>query len=402
MPGRTVGMDALRRLVQLGSTTRFRGGELTAYAERFMVDETRRGVMAMSFVSLMLLSATSLLYTYLGFATYYAYTNVLLAALSLHIILSSRVVRDIKVLHLLGMTLLTINGVAFVLLAHRGGSIGPLLFGSVILLFMVVPMVPWGLKEAAAVVALIYVVFTGSTWGRAAAFDGATLVTLQFVMLGSSLVTLTLVGRSARLRRDDIQARFDLEGAHQRVELLSFQDALTGLWNRRYLQERYPELLAAARDADQALWFVLCDLNEFKAINDTLGHDVGDKVLKWFAGAFKTQVGERGIAVRIGGDEFVLVFSYHSPHELLNRCLESVQALAQQDHLTRGAEIGLSAGVLALPADTPVPLETAYRQVDEHLYAAKRRESLETQRLRIVSPGRGGEGREVGRWIPAH
>ena len=61
------------------------------------------------------------------------------------------------------MTLVIITGTAFVLLAHRTGAFGAVLFSSVVLLFMVIPMVPWGLREASVVTLLVYGVFSAST-----------------------------------------------------------------------------------------------------------------------------------------------------------------------------------------------------------------------------------------------
>ena len=199
-------MKILNRLTGLWSLTQFSGAELTQYAERFMADDVRSGVTVLGVVSLVLLGAAATLYAFLGLSASYVYTFALLAALAFHVALSSRIVRDTQVLYLLGMALLTIAGTAFVLLAHKTGVFSAVLMSSVVLLFMVVPIVPWGLREATLVVVLIYLAFTLSTVTMNSRFGMSTLWILQFLMLGSGMASLTIVARN------------DLDGIRSRID----------------------------------------------------------------------------------------------------------------------------------------------------------------------------------------
>ncbi|MCU7856575.1 MAG: hypothetical protein KZQ79_12945, partial [Candidatus Thiodiazotropha sp. (ex Lucinoma borealis)] len=166
---------SLARLNELWSLTRYEGAELSEYAESLVFQETRKGIVILGLVSLLLLSTSALAYALLGFEALYVYSCVVLAVLSLHVAVSARVVQEINTLYLLGITLLVVNGVAFVLLAHHSGSLNSALFASVILLFLVMPLVPWGVREALLIVLLVYFLFTLSTISVDGRFEKETL-----------------------------------------------------------------------------------------------------------------------------------------------------------------------------------------------------------------------------------
>ncbi len=84
-------------------------------------------------------------------------------------------------------------------------------------------------------------------------------------------------------------------------------DGLTGLWNRRHFDARLAEHLAAAKRTGQPLSLALCDLDRFKAINDTFGHPAGDAVLQRFAAIVSDTLRESDIACRFGGEEFIVI-----------------------------------------------------------------------------------------------
>lgn len=93
---------------------------------------------------------------------------------------------------------------------------------------------------------------------------------------------------------------------HQAMQL-AMQDALTGLGNRRYFDEQLKRAMHNANRHHSTVGLVLGDLNKFKAINDTFGHPVGDKVLKEFACVLKTCVRDSDSIFRFGGDEFAII-----------------------------------------------------------------------------------------------
>ena len=108
------------------------------------VEEARRGLVAMSIVIMAILVIESVFYVHFALDPMYLYTSAVLMLLSLNMVFSARAVNDPKVLHLLGITLLVICGSAIMLLAHYQHDFHPMLFASVAMLFIVVPMMPWG------------------------------------------------------------------------------------------------------------------------------------------------------------------------------------------------------------------------------------------------------------------
>jgi diguanylate cyclase (GGDEF)-like protein len=102
----------------------------------------------------------------------------------------------------------------------------------------------------------------------------------------------------------DITSR---KAAEDRVWRAAHHDALTGLPNRALFQSRLETLLASAERSDRAVGLILLDLDTFKEINDTLGHDAGDAVLRTVADRLSGVAGEDYFVARLGGDEFVLV-----------------------------------------------------------------------------------------------
>ncbi len=232
-------------LGELWSLTRFDAAELSAYAESMMFADTRKGVVMLGMVSLLLLASSAIVYAILGFAPLYIYSCGVLAALSIHVVISAHAVEEPRVLYLLGITLLVVNGVAFVLLAHYSGTFNTALVASVVFLFLVMPLVPWGLREALLIVTLVYGLFTLSTLSVQGRFETDTLLMLQFAMLGAGMTTLTVIVRNILVRRGDIKTRYELEKARNRMAMLSLRDPLTGAWNRRFLDEKFPAMRAA-------------------------------------------------------------------------------------------------------------------------------------------------------------
>ncbi len=359
-------------LHHLWSIERFPSPGLEGYARRLMLEETRRGVVTASLVSLVLLVASTVLYGFLGLAPGYAYTSALLALLSMHVYFSARACGEIRVLRLLGMTLLVVSGTALVLLAHQVGGFDPTLYTSVVLLFMMVPLVPWGLKEAGTIAVLLYFIFTLSTVSVHGRFSPETLVLLQFLMLGGGLTTLTVVARHARIRRHDIRARYDLEDARRQMEHLSFQDSLTGAWNRRFLETRLPEISRSLLTDSGPYYFALFDLDHFKALNDRRGHAFGDAALRAVAAGFMAILEDDEYLVRMGGDEFALVLRGATVNDRLTLALARARRyLREASSGTEAEVITVSVGLVRVTETGLVDLERMYRAADAALYQAK-------------------------------
>jgi diguanylate cyclase (GGDEF)-like protein len=363
------------------SSTDFENEELTHYAEQFMVDEVGRGVALLGLITLLLLISASILYSLLEYDDQYLYTCMMLSLLSIHVIFSARRISDAKSLNLLCMTLIIVSGTAFVLLAHKEGNFLDALLPSVVVLFMVIPLVPWGMREGLVIVLLIYLVFTLSTLSVAGRFSSDSLMVLQFMMLVSAMVSLTILGRNVVLRKDDIQARYELEKAHNKMEHLSYEDSLTGAWNRRYLEVQFKRIVRRMLErSNNKVYFGLFDIDDFKQINDVQGHDAGDRVLKNIADIFQRSLGDSNYVFRIGGDEFVILFEasdYEVPLQL------AMDALHSQSAVIPGVKVSI--GVIELPEYCDViDLERLYKEADKSLYRAKARKTSVGGKLNCV------------------
>jgi len=362
----------------------FGSDEVALFARTAMLEETRRGLVLLGVVLLCIFSASAMLFHQFGFAHYTIYTSALLALLSTHIMVSARVARDAGALYMLGTTLLMISGTAFVLLAHKSGDFNQVLFASVALLFMVAPLVPWGLREALLVTGLIYLTFTVSTLASYERFDTATLLSLQFIMLSAGLISLLLVTRNITIRKAELQTRYDLEQTNRRILHLSNKDPLTGAWNRRFLKNAFEAKTAAWHAAGKTFHFAYLDVDNFKPINDSCGHDFGDEVLRCISRQFGIALGEDGYLIRMGGDEFALLFISEQPDRQIAACLEQIQAALQVPGSCSGMRVGLSVGLASVPAGIALSQEQIYREADEALYAAKARKGDHHDTANIV------------------
>lgn len=379
----------VKSLNHVWSATRFGANDVSSYAHCLMIEETRKGLAAMSAMALILLCAQTAVYAGLGFGYMYLYTSLLLALLAAHVFVSARMLNDINSLYLLGMSLLVVCGTAFVLLAHKTGTFSLALFASVALLFMVIPMIPWGLREAFAVTMLIYAVFTFSTVGDAGRFDQEALWALQLVMAGAGVISLALVTRNASVRKSDIVARFELENAHKRMMLLSNKDPLTGAWNRRYLMSNFAVTVERWRSDGRTYYFALLDVDDFKPLNDTYGHDYGDKILKEVVRAFGDPLGGNGHLVRMGGDEFALLFAGMDPEALVasgfTGLRERLREAGEPQVQGQAPQISVSVGLVSVPPHVEASQDSVYRAADGALYEAKDRKSRSRGGVHLAS-----------------
>jgi diguanylate cyclase (GGDEF)-like protein/PAS domain S-box-containing protein len=154
----------------------------------------------------------------------------------------------------------------------------------------------------------------------------------------------------------------------------SIRDLLTGLFNRRYLEESLNRELHRANRTGRSVSLVMLDLDHFKHFNDTFGHQVGDILLKEVAGVIKNRVRAGDLACRYGGEEFSLILA-EVDTEGTHKCVESIREAIK--HLSlhhRGQTLGtitVSAGIATFPAHGDNS-EDLIRAADEALYQAKK------------------------------
>ncbi|MBI3349857.1 MAG: PAS domain S-box protein [Burkholderiales bacterium] len=165
-----------------------------------------------------------------------------------------------------------------------------------------------------------------------------------------------------------------------RMERAALHDALTGLPNRVLLADRLKQAIASAERSGHVFTLAYLDLNGFKQINDTHGHDAGDEVLKAVASRLQAGLRASDTVARLGGDEFVVLLTpAQAPAEaepVLNRLLDG---LIQPITLSTGTQVavGSSLGLAHFPADGRTP-DALMRHADEEMFANKRAGRLRT------------------------
>ena len=134
-------------------------------------------------------------------------------------------------------------------------------------------------------------------------------------------------------------------------------DPLTGLYNRR--------ILPKVREVGTV---IMCDIDNFKTINDTYGHDVGDEVIKSVATILLNSIRIGDVAVRFGGDEFLIIFTTNL-HEVIEKRMNYVCDMVRNTVKLPNHDISLSVGVAY--NDENEDLETMMKKADEALYYSK-------------------------------
>jgi two-component system cell cycle response regulator len=162
--------------------------------------------------------------------------------------------------------------------------------------------------------------------------------------------------------------------AQERLTYLAQYDHLTGLVNRTLFHDRLIHAMARSKRKEQPLGIMLLDLDRFKAVNDTLGHDVGDALLQAVAGRLKSCVREVDTIARMGGDEFTAILEGVSGEPdvkvVAARIIESVGAPFEIG--THRVSIGVSIGVTIYPSDDQ-NVDGLLKHADAAMYRVKQR-----------------------------
>ena len=164
-----------------------------------------------------------------------------------------------------------------------------------------------------------------------------------------------------------------LERALGSLKQQAVRDALTGLYNRRMLDEHLPPLVERRRADGGPLSVLMADVDHFKMLNDTLGHAAGDELLRSIGQLIRSGIRDGDLAFRFGGDEFVVLLDgcdAPAARKLADRLISLVDALTKPMRVPRPPRLSVGVGRLADLAD-PSP-HALLRQADRALYEEKR------------------------------
>jgi diguanylate cyclase (GGDEF)-like protein len=175
---------------------------------------------------------------------------------------------------------------------------------------------------------------------------------------------------------EDYQLRLEILNkqlleSNRELEFLSLYDTLTLLPNRTLFRDRLAQHISLAKSDDSQCAIVLVDLNDFKQINDALGHDSGDHILKEISERFKSIIGSHETLARPGGDEFMFLFPNTDKQTVTKKAKNILKLLNQHFNISK-SEIAISASIgVALYPEHGEDIGELMRHADWAMYRAK-------------------------------
>ncbi len=212
---------------------------------------------------------------------------------------------------------------------------------------------------------------------------------MEFKLLRKDGSHVYIEAQSSLIRRDgkpyaiqgiarDITERKMFE---QKLAEMATHDFLTGLPNRILLNDRFTMALAQAHRNKHRLAIIAIDLDRFKSVNDTLGHQAGDDLLKSIALRLKESVRSSDTVARMGGDEFLLLMPELHVIEDANKIIDKIANAFKEPFIIRGSRLNMSASMgLAIYPDGGDNMEALLRKSDAAMYNIKRHGPSEGRR----------------------
>jgi diguanylate cyclase (GGDEF)-like protein len=211
-----------------------------------------------------------------------------------------------------------------------------------------------------------------------------SLLVLPLVVHERALGTLVLGSRAAGAFGDDVRPTLEVLASHmavslanarmlKRLEEMATTDGLTGLFNKRALIAAASEKLKSAKRFTKPVSVLIGDIDHFKRVNDTYGHDVGDIVIRGFAEVLKRAKRDTDVVGRFGGEEFVVVCEEtdeKGARQLAERVRTELERTTFQTELGP-LQVTCSLGVATTPA-AGQEWETIFKATDDALYTSKR------------------------------
>ena len=222
---------------------------------------------------------------------------------------------------------------------------------------------------------LIPIIFVAIIWlviGRLVALPLEVL--RQYAYYHSNIPKPFRVREIEYIRASMVQTFSRLDQEKKELYNLARTDPLSGLANRNYLQERVKQIIEESNREQKEFALLFLDLDHFKSVNDSLGHDVGDELLKNIARTIQNILRINDVVARIGGDEFVIVLTHYKEDIELYEIIERIQTQLMKPWIisTFTIQITSSIGVTVYPKDGD-DLVSLMKNADIAMYEAKAR-----------------------------
>lgn len=163
-----------------------------------------------------------------------------------------------------------------------------------------------------------------------------------------------------------------LSARSETLEHAALTDGLTGMQNRRYFDDALREYLMEFRRIEKPIGLMILDLDHFKQINDTHGHDAGDEVLRTVAGCLRDLTRYHDVVARLGGEEFAVVAPNMNEDQLFKLAERIRKEVASLVVMAGSVRLRVTTSVGLAVWDGKEPADDFYRRADRQLYQAKR------------------------------
>ena len=203
------------------------------------------------------------------------------------------------------------------------------------------------------------------------------LKSLQILHETESAKQQTEIYRLQNVELKDTQLKLqqrmqELETLKQKLQEISIRDGLTNIYNRRYLDEQLSILFSRANRYNQSLSLAIIDVDNFKKINDTFSHQIGDEILKFVANILVSDLRESDLAGRYGGEEFVLLLPETSLNQARIVCERKRHKIANYDWSFISPELRVTVSIGIADKVNIKSYQEQLQIADERLYIAKR------------------------------
>lgn len=241
-----------------------------------------------------------------------------------------------------------------------------------------VVLLPLSLWESIVMASIVISSLVWSAWWVMPTESAPARSAQIFVLATTAIFVLCVAHFQSILRRRAFDSAFDLARSASQLQALSTLDAVTGGFNRLYLEKTLSVEINRAARFHHPISVMMFDLDNFKNVNDTQGHPAGDEVLRLIWQAATEAVRDVDTVARYGGDEFMVVLPETETADA-RTIAERLQSAAHENLVEHFGEdcpesqVTLSIGLVTVFPDEPIPVEQVVALADERLYEAKRR-----------------------------